>query len=114
MAPALGARSDNGITAKAGCARGVNLQLAKISVVFEVSSLVAGAREGIEMTGIALLRGMLLTVSTALGGSGIFLLYYSFMSAPLADYGVVCLALASAIAWFVDRSAANTLARPRR
>jgi hypothetical protein len=66
------------------------------------------------MTGIALLRGMLLTVSTALGASGIFLLYYSFMSAPLADYGVVCLALASAIAWFVDRSAANTLARPRR
>jgi len=97
-----------------GTGTAVNLQLAKISGAFNVSSLVAGEREGIEMTGIALLRGMLLTVSTALGGSGIFLLYYSFMSAPLADYGVVCLALASAIAWFVDRSAANTLARPRR
>jgi hypothetical protein len=93
---------------------GVNFQLAQISVTLEVSFPVVGAPEGIEMTGIALLRGMLLTVSTALGGSGIFLLYYSFMSAPLADYGVVCLALASAIAWFVDRSAANTLAHPRR
>ena len=57
---------------------------------------------------------LMLTVSTVLGGSGVFLLYYSLMSAPLGDYGAVCLALASAIAWFVDRSAANTLARPRR
>ena len=66
------------------------------------------------MTGIALLRGTLLTLSTVLGGSGIFLLYYSLMSAPLADYGVIWLALASAIAWFVDRSPANTMARPHR
>jgi hypothetical protein len=41
------------------------------------------------MTGIALLQGTLLTLSAVLGGAGIFLLYYSFMSAPLADYGVV-------------------------
>jgi hypothetical protein len=63
------------------------------------------------MTGIALLQGTLLTLSAVLGGAGIFLLYYSFMSALLADYGVVCLALASVIAWFVDRSAASTMAR---
>jgi hypothetical protein len=100
--------------AKSGRARDVNFQLAKISVAFDISSLAAGARGEIEMTGIALLRGTLLTASTVLGGSGVFLLYYSFMSAPLGDYGVVCLALASAIAWFVDRSAANTMARPRR
>jgi hypothetical protein len=66
------------------------------------------------MRGIALLRGTLLTLSTVLGGSGIFLLYYSVMSAPLADYAVVCLAMASAIAWFVHRSAVNSIARPRR
>jgi hypothetical protein len=60
------------------------------------------------MRGIALFRGTLLTLSTALSGSGIFLLYYSFMSAPLGDYAVVCLGLASTIAWFVDRSAADT------
>ena len=60
------------------------------------------------MIGIALLRGTLLALSTVLGGSGIFLLYYSFMSAPLADYAVVCLGLASAIAWFVDSSTVNT------
>jgi hypothetical protein len=28
-------------------------------------------------------------LTAVLGGAGIFLLYYSFMSAPLADYGVV-------------------------
>jgi hypothetical protein len=60
------------------------------------------------MTGTALLQGTLLTLSTVLGGAGIFLLYYSSMTAPLADYGVVCLALASAIAWFVDSSTLNT------
>jgi hypothetical protein len=60
------------------------------------------------MTGIALLRDTLLTLSTVLGGSGIFLLYYSFMAPPLANYALVFLGAASTIAWFVDGAAANS------
>jgi hypothetical protein len=57
------------------------------------------------MTGIAVLRATLLTIATAFGALGIFFLYYSCMSAPVADYAFVFLAAASAMAWFVDKSA---------
>ena len=57
------------------------------------------------MTGIAVFRATLLTIATAFGAVGIFFLYYSCMSAPVGDYAVVFLAMASAIAWFVEKSA---------
>jgi hypothetical protein len=60
------------------------------------------------MTGIAVFRATLLTIATAFGAVGIFFLYYSCMSAPVGDYAVVFLAMASAIAWFVDKSAEGT------
>ena len=60
------------------------------------------------MTGIAVVRATLLTTATAFGALGIFFLYYSCMSAPVGDYAVVLLAVASAIAWFIDNSAAGT------
>ena len=60
------------------------------------------------MTGIAVFRATLLTIATAFGAVGIFFLYYSCLSAPVGDYAVVFLAMASAIAWFVDKSAEGT------
>jgi hypothetical protein len=57
------------------------------------------------MSGIAVFRTALLAIATALGVVGIFFLSYSGMSAPIGDYAVVILAIASAIAWFVDKSA---------
>jgi hypothetical protein len=60
------------------------------------------------MTGIAVFRATLLTTATAFGALGIFFLYYSCMSAPVGDYAVVSLAMAAAIAWFVDKSAEDT------
>ena len=60
------------------------------------------------MTGIAVFRTTLLAIATAFGALGIFFLYYSCMSAPVGDYAVVFLAMASAIAWFVDKSAEGT------
>ena len=57
------------------------------------------------MTSIPVFRAKLLAIATAFGALGIFLLSYSGMSAPLGDYAVVFLAMASAIAWFVDNSA---------
>jgi len=60
------------------------------------------------MTVIAVFRATLLTTATAFGALGIFLLSYSGMSAPVGDYAVVFLAVASAIAWFVDKSAEGT------
>jgi len=59
------------------------------------------------MTGIAVLRATLSAIATAFGALGIFLLSYSGMSAPVGDYAVVLLAVASAIAWFIDKSAAG-------
>ena len=57
------------------------------------------------MTGIAVFRTTLLAVATAFGALGIFLLSYSGMTAPVGDYAVMSLAIASAIAWFVEQSA---------
>ena len=57
------------------------------------------------MTGIAVLRVTLLTIATAFGALGMFFLSYSCMSAPVGDYAVMFLAVASAIAWFVEKSA---------
>jgi len=54
------------------------------------------------VTGISVVRTMLLAIATAFGALGIFLLYYSGMSAPVGDYAGVFLAMASAIAWFGD------------
>ena len=47
----------------------------------------------------------LLTIATVFGALGIFFLYYSCMSARVADYAVVFLSAASAISWFVEKSA---------
>ena len=60
------------------------------------------------MTGISLFRTTFLGIATAFGALGIFFLSYSGMSAPVGDYAVVFLAMASAIAWFVDTSAEGT------
>jgi hypothetical protein len=64
-----------------------------------------GTREDYGMTGIAMFRVTLLTIATAFGALGIFFLYYSCMSAPIADYAAVFLAMASGIAWFVEKFA---------
>ena len=60
------------------------------------------------MTGISVFRATLLAIATAFGAIGIFFLSYSGMSAPIGDYAVVFLAMALAIAWFVDSSAERT------
>ena len=57
------------------------------------------------MNGIAIFRATLLTVSTAFGASGIFFVYYSCMSAPVGNYALVFLGLATAISWYVEKSA---------
>jgi hypothetical protein len=56
------------------------------------------------MNGIAILRATLLTLSTAFGALGIFFLYYSCMSAPVGEYALVFLGMATAISWFVEKS----------
>jgi hypothetical protein len=56
------------------------------------------------MTGVAVFRATLLAKATTFGALGIFFLSYSCMSAPVGDYAVVSLAMASAIAWFVEKS----------
>ena len=56
------------------------------------------------MTGIALFRTIILATATGFGALGIFLLSYSGMSAPIGDYAIGFLAMASAIARFVDKS----------
>jgi hypothetical protein len=60
------------------------------------------------MTGISVFRATLLAIATAFGAIGIFFLSYSGMSAPVGDDAVVFLATASAIAWFVEKSAEGT------
>ena len=60
------------------------------------------------MTGISAFRATLLAIATAFGAIGIFFLAYSGMSTPVGDYAVVFLAMALAIAWFVDSSAERT------
>ena len=57
------------------------------------------------MTGISVFRTTLLAIAAAFGALGIFLLSYSCMSAPVGDYAVVFLAMASAIAWFINKTA---------
>ena len=57
------------------------------------------------MTGIAVFRSTLLAIATAFGALGIFLLSYSGMTAPVGDYAVISLAVASAVAWFAEKSA---------
>jgi hypothetical protein len=49
-----------------------------------------------------------LAIATAFGALGVFLLSYSGMSAPIGDDAVMFLATASAIAWFVEKSAEGT------
>ena len=56
------------------------------------------------MNGIAIFRATLLTLSTAFGALGIFFLYYSCMSAPVGEYALVFLGMATAISWFVEKS----------
>ena len=60
------------------------------------------------MTGTSVLRTTLLAIATALGVLGIFFLSYNGIPEPIGDYAVVFLAMASAIAWFVDKSAEGT------
>ena len=60
------------------------------------------------MTGSSVARTMLLAIAAAFGALGIFFLSYSGMSAPVGNCAVVFLAMASAIAWFVDKSAEGT------
>ena len=60
------------------------------------------------MTGISVFRTTLLAMATAFAALGIFFLSYSGMSAPVGDYAVVFPAMASAIAWFVNKSAEGT------
>lgn len=54
------------------------------------------------MVSIALLRGALFTLSTALGGFGIFYFYYSFVYPPVGSYAFVFLATASGIACLLN------------
>jgi len=56
------------------------------------------------MNGIAIFRAALLTLSTVFGALGIFFLYYSCMSAPVGDYALVFLGMATAISWFAEKS----------
>jgi hypothetical protein len=58
------------------------------------------------MTGISGFRTTLLAIATAFGALGVFLLSYSGMSAPVGDDAVM--PTASAIAWFVEKSAEGT------
>ena len=60
------------------------------------------------MTGSSMVRTTLLAIAVAFGALGIFFLSYSGMSAPVGDYAVVFLAMASAIVWFVENSAKGT------
>ena len=60
------------------------------------------------MIGIAMLQGTLLAVSSALGGFGIFFLYYSFVYPPVSSHALVFLGAASTIVWFVDRPAGTS------
>ena len=60
------------------------------------------------MTGISVFRATLLAIATAFGAIGIFFLAYSGMSTPVGDYAAVFLAMALAIAWFVNSSAERT------
>jgi hypothetical protein len=60
------------------------------------------------MIGIVVFRATFLAIATAFGALGIFFLSYSGMSAPVGDYAVVFLAVSSAIAWFVEKSAEGT------
>ena len=60
------------------------------------------------MTGFSVFRTTLLAIATAFGALSIFLLDYSCMSAPVGHYAVVFLAMALAIAWFVNKSAQGT------
>jgi hypothetical protein len=60
------------------------------------------------MIGIAVFRATLLTIATAFGALGVLFLHYIGMFAPVGDYAVVFLAMASAIAWFVDKSTEGT------
>jgi hypothetical protein len=57
------------------------------------------------VTLISVFRTTVLAIATAFGALGIFFLSYSGVSAPVGDYPVVSLAVASAIAWFVEESA---------
>ena len=60
------------------------------------------------MTGTSVFRTTLLAIAAAFGALGIFLLSYSYISAPVGHYGGVFLAMPSAIAWFVNKSAQGT------
>ena len=60
------------------------------------------------MTGISVFRTTLLAIATAVRAHGVLSLYFSCMSAPVGDYAVVFLAMASAIAWFVNKSVQGT------
>ena len=60
------------------------------------------------MTGISVFRTTLLAIATAVHAHGVLSLYFSCMSAPVGDYAVVFLAMASAIAWFVNKSVQGT------
>jgi hypothetical protein len=60
------------------------------------------------MNGSSVVRTTLLAIATSFGALGIFFLSYRGTSAPIGDYAVVFLAMASAIGWFVDKSAEDT------
>ena len=60
------------------------------------------------MNHVSVVRTMFFAIATALGALGIFFLSYSGMTAPLGDYAVMSLAIASTIAWFVEKSGARS------
>jgi hypothetical protein len=60
------------------------------------------------MNHVPVFRTMLAAMATALGALGIFFLSYSGMTAPLGDDAVMSLAIASMIAWFVEKSDARS------
>ena len=60
------------------------------------------------MSIIAVFRTTILAIAIGFGALGIFLLSYSGMSAPIGNYAVGFLAMALAIARFVDKSGKST------
>jgi len=57
------------------------------------------------MTHIPVVRTALLVIAATFGALGIFFLSSSGMTASVGDYAVMFLVVASAIAWFVEKSA---------
>jgi hypothetical protein len=55
------------------------------------------------MYGLNFLRLALLGIGHVLGSIGVFCLYWSYLSAPVAAHAMICLGTATAIALSVER-----------